>query len=82
MISRRGLLGMFAAGAAAAIVRPGLIMPIKPAIWKPFTTEEMVVAWPKNVNFLQDQYAWFVFGNGEPQMIKFSDAERITEWRT
>lgn len=31
--SRRGLLGMFAASAAAAIVRtPGLLMPIKPAL--------------------------------------------------
>lgn len=28
--TRRGLLGMFAAGAAAAIVRPGLLMPVKP----------------------------------------------------
>lgn len=32
-VSRRGLLGMFAAGAAAAIVRtPGLLMPVKPAL--------------------------------------------------
>ncbi len=31
--SRRGLLGMFAAGAAAVIVRtPGLLMPIKPLV--------------------------------------------------
>ncbi len=30
-VSRRGLLGMFAAGAGAAIIRtPGLLMPIKP----------------------------------------------------
>ncbi len=32
-ISRRGLLGMFAAGTAAAIIRtPGLLMPIKPKL--------------------------------------------------
>lgn len=31
-VSRRGILGMLSAGAAAAIVRPGLIMPIKPQL--------------------------------------------------
>jgi hypothetical protein len=31
-LSRRGLLGMLAAGVGAAIVSPGLIMPIKPAL--------------------------------------------------
>ncbi len=31
-VSRRGLLGMFAAGAAAAIVTPGVLMPIKPRL--------------------------------------------------
>ena len=35
-LSRRGLLGMLAAGVGAAIVRPGVLMPIKPAfeVWK------------------------------------------------
>lgn len=31
-VSRRGLIGMLAAGVGAAIVRPGIIMPIKPQI--------------------------------------------------
>lgn len=31
-VSRRGLIGMFAAGVGAAIVRPGLLMPVKPAL--------------------------------------------------
>lgn len=31
-LSRRGLLGMLAAGVGAAIVRPGLLMPVKPAL--------------------------------------------------
>jgi hypothetical protein len=31
-ISRRGLLGMFAAGVGAAIVAPSILMPIKPSL--------------------------------------------------
>jgi len=31
-LSRRGLLGMFAAGAAAAIINPGVLMPVKPKL--------------------------------------------------
>lgn len=43
-IARRGLLGMFAAGAAAAIVRtPGLLMPIK-AAFQP-STSLWLVSW-------------------------------------
>lgn len=34
-ISRRGLLGMLAAGIGAAIVAPGIIMPIKPKLVAP-----------------------------------------------
>lgn len=36
MIARRGfLLGMLAAAAAPAIVRSGVLMPVKPVIWTP-----------------------------------------------
>ncbi len=31
-VSRRGLLGMLAVGVGAAIVRPGVLMPVKPAL--------------------------------------------------
>lgn len=43
MITRRGLMGMFAAGVGAAIIRtPGLVMPIRPAINvpPPFTLDD------------------------------------------
>jgi hypothetical protein len=33
--TRRGLLGMFAAGAAAAILPSGILMPVRPRIWTP-----------------------------------------------
>lgn len=42
--SRRGLLGMFAAGVAASIVRSGIVMPIKPGLAissRNFTNDEM-----------------------------------------
>lgn len=44
IITRRGLFGMFAAGAAAAIIRtPGLLMPIKPVRLE-LSWEEMAAA--------------------------------------
>ena len=67
-ISRRGLLGIFAAGVSAAIVRPGLIMPIKPAL-VPAPT----------VSFPRAGEMWFINSANVPERINMETLDLVGE---
>lgn len=61
-ISRRGLIGIFAAGVSAAIVRPGLLMPVKKII-----LGDGVAL--KNVAHPIPEYRWFLIGGGQVKLF-------------
>lgn len=61
-VSRRGLIGMLAAGVAASIVRPGLLMPIKPAlqtrfdVWEYWSDVPSIDLWKRLIREAEDKF--------------------------
>lgn len=64
LTSRRGLLGMLAAGVGAAIVRPGLLMPIKPRLAIPSTFTKICTGSLDGRTVIQS--FWFCNTTGAP----------------